>query len=49
MRKIDLNKERVFENKKQTNKNLRTNQHKFYWANEITSRDHNLKTFNKIS
>ena len=24
MRKIDLNKERVFENKKQTNKNVRT-------------------------
>ena len=49
IRKIDLNKERVFENKKQTNKNLRKNQYKFYWATEIPSREHNLKTFNKIS
>ena len=49
MRKIDLHKERVFENKKQTNKHVRKNQKKFYWATEIPNRKHNLKTYKKIS
>ena len=49
MRKIDLNKERIFENKKQGNKNVRNNQNKFYWATEIPKRKHNFKTYNKIS
>jgi SAM-dependent methyltransferase len=49
MRKIDLNNERIFENKKQINKNVRNNQNKFYWATEIPNRKHKLKTYNKIS
>lgn len=49
MRKIDLHKERVFENKKQTNKHVRKNQKKFYWATEIPNRKHNFKTYKKIS
>lgn len=48
MRKIDLREERLFENKKQLNKNIRQIQSKFYWAVEIPSKQHDLITFEKI-
>ena len=48
MRKIDLKEERLFENKKQLNKNIRQSQSKFYWAVEIPSKQHDLITFKKI-
>ncbi len=49
MRKIDLDEERLFENKKQLDKNTRKSQSKFYWAVEIPSKKHDSMTYEKIT
>ena len=48
MRKIDLSKEASFENRKQTQKNIRNKQSKYYWATQIPNDNHNLMTYKKI-
>ncbi len=48
MRKIDLNQERVFENEKQINTNIRNSQKKFYWAVQIPTDKHNNNSCKKI-
>lgn len=48
MRKINLEKEREFENEKVQGGDSRKYQFKYYWATNITIIRHNLKTFKKI-
>lgn len=48
MRKINLDLEREFENRKIQGGNSRKSQYKFYWATNIPIIRHNLNTFKKI-
>lgn len=48
MRKIDLDAERVFENRKATGEEVRSAQSKFYWATKIPTSTHNDVTYNEI-
>ncbi len=48
MRKIDLEKERAYENKKVSGELERNNQSKFYWATSIPMNRHNRTTFSAI-
>ena len=49
MRKIDLEAEREFENRRAKGGDMRKNQSKYYWATAIPIRRHNLETFKKIT
>ena len=48
MRKINLEKEREFENEKAKGGDSRKYQNKYYWATNIPIIRHNLNTFKKI-
>ena len=48
MRKIDIEAERVFENRKAIGEPVRAKQSKYYWATEIPTRAHNDLTFGEI-
>ncbi len=48
MRKINLDKEREFENRKAKGGDARKSQSKFYWASNIPIKRHNSNTFKKI-
>ena len=48
MRKIDLEAERSFENRKAMGEKIRANQSKFYWATFLYTQEHNKKTFQLI-
>lgn len=45
---IDLESERLFENKKTTEKDIRENQSKFYWATSLSISAHDKKTYQYI-
>lgn len=49
MRKIDLNKEKIYENSKQFSPDVRSAQSKFYWANEPNIFLHDNLTFELIN
>ncbi len=48
MRKIDLEAEREFENRKALGENIRANQSKYYWATQLPADAHRQQTFNVI-
>ena len=48
MRKINLEREREFENKKARGGDARKSQNKYYWATDIPTIRHNLNTFKII-
>lgn len=48
MRKIDLNAEAIFENRKAAGENIRSGQDKFYWATALPVADHLKLTLAKI-
>lgn len=48
MRKIDLEEERLYENKKVSGEMDRNSQSKFYWATRIPMNIHNKRTFDAI-
>ena len=48
MIKIDINEERIFENRKVHGERIRKNQDKYYWAVEIPIKKHNKSLYNKI-
>ena len=49
MRKIDLEAERQYENRKAVGESPREAQSKFYWATKIPTDAHNQLTFSEIS
>ena len=49
MRKIDLEAERLYENRKAVGESPRAAQSKFYWATEIQTTEHDELTFKEIS
>ncbi len=48
MRKIDLNAERIFENRKALGEDVRASQNKFYWATDLETDSHKRDTFKLI-
>ena len=48
MRKIDLDAERIFENRKALGEDVRASQNKFYWATDLETDSHKRDTFKLI-
>tara|TARA_B100000767_G_C19758855_1_gene534219 strand:+ start:851 stop:1579 length:729 start_codon:yes stop_codon:yes gene_type:complete len=48
MRKIDLEAERIFENRKALGDDVRASQNKFYWATDLDTEAHKEETFKVI-
>tara|TARA_B100000686_G_C16767036_1_gene962538 strand:- start:177 stop:899 length:723 start_codon:yes stop_codon:yes gene_type:complete len=48
MRKIDLEAERIFENRKALGDDVRASQNKFYWATDLDTQAHKEETFKVI-
>ena len=48
MRKIDLEAERIFENRKALGEDVRASQNKFYWATDLDTEAHKEETFKVI-